>query len=41
MKNAGATGDITISQSDAEIISKYGEIRDEIGQTIRGCDDLY
>jgi methyl-accepting chemotaxis protein len=34
MKRAGTTGDITLTQRDSEVIGKYAEARDEIGQTI-------
>ncbi|MCL1822907.1 MAG: methyl-accepting chemotaxis protein [Oscillospiraceae bacterium] len=34
MKKAGTTGDITLTQNDLEVISKYGQMRDEIGETI-------
>ncbi|MCL1820385.1 MAG: methyl-accepting chemotaxis protein [Oscillospiraceae bacterium] len=34
MKKAGTTGDITLSQSDVEIIGVFAKARDEIGETI-------
>ncbi|MCL1835860.1 MAG: methyl-accepting chemotaxis protein [Oscillospiraceae bacterium] len=34
MNKAGTTGDITLSQHDAEIIGAHAESKDEIGQTI-------
>jgi len=37
MKRAGTTGDIRIQPTDAAAIAKYGDIKDEIGQTINGA----
>ena len=34
MRKAGTTGDIILSKEDAEVIGKYSQIKDEIGQTI-------
>ena len=37
MKKAGTTGDITLTRKDTEVIGKYAESRDELGQTIANC----
>ena len=37
MKKAGATGDLTLDPADEKIINKYGQVKDEIGQTINGA----
>lgn len=37
MKKAGATGNITLSPADIEVIGKYSKFRDEIGDTISGA----
>ncbi|MCL2080776.1 MAG: methyl-accepting chemotaxis protein [Oscillospiraceae bacterium] len=34
MQKAGTTGDITLAPQDVDTIGKYGEIKDEVGQTI-------
>jgi methyl-accepting chemotaxis protein len=34
MKNAGATGDITLRPEDVEVIGKFAMAKDEVGQTI-------
>jgi len=36
MKKAGNTGDITLTPSDQEVIGKYAQLKDEIGQAIAG-----
>ena len=35
MQKAGTTGDITLSADDKNVIGKYAELKDEIGQTIK------
>ncbi|MDR0222102.1 MAG: methyl-accepting chemotaxis protein [Oscillospiraceae bacterium] len=40
MKKAAVTGDMVIRPSDAEVIEKYGHLRDEIGQNIAACSDF-
>ena len=37
MKNAGATGDITLTPEDVANISEMAKVKDEIGQAINGC----
>jgi len=37
MSKAGSTGDITLSPEDMETITKYSEMKDEIGQAIQGA----
>ncbi|MCL2155801.1 MAG: methyl-accepting chemotaxis protein, partial [Leptospirales bacterium] len=37
MNKAGSTGDITLAPEDVEIINKYSQREDEIGQSIAGC----
>ena len=37
MRKAGDTGDIDLSASDLEVIAKYSQNRDEIGETINGA----
>jgi len=37
MNRAGSTGDITLSPADVEVISKYSQAEDEIGQAIKGA----
>jgi len=37
MKKAGATGDISLSQADIEVISKYADNKDELGECIKGA----
>jgi len=37
MNKAGTTGDINLSAEDFATIGKYGEMRDEIGQAIKGA----
>ena len=37
MNRAGTTGDIILNPADTEVISKYSEVRDEIGQAIKGA----
>ena len=37
MNKAGKTGELALSPDDLAVINKYGEIRDEIGQTINGA----
>ena len=37
MKRAGKTGDITLTDTDANAINKYVRLKDEIGQTIDGA----
>lgn len=34
MTRAGTTGDITLSQEDANVIANYGKMKDEVGQSI-------
>ena len=36
MKKAGSTGDISLRPEDIEVISRYAQNKDEIGQTIAG-----
>ncbi len=37
MSKAGQTGDLAMTQTDVDVIGRYGKIRDEIGQTIAAC----
>ncbi len=37
MEKAGTTGDITLRQEDRDIIGKYAQVKDEIGQCIHAC----
>ena len=37
MTKAGATGDLTMNSEDIEVIGKYSQVRDEIGQTINAA----
>jgi len=37
MTKAGTVGDLTLQPADMEVIAKYAQARDEIGQTIGSC----
>jgi len=37
MKKAGSTGDITLSPEDVDVISRFAETKDEIGEAISGA----
>jgi len=37
MNKAGTTGDISLTPADAEVIGKYAQIKDEIGEAISGA----
>ncbi|MDR1692274.1 MAG: MCP four helix bundle domain-containing protein, partial [Oscillospiraceae bacterium] len=40
MKKAGSTGDISMTQEDADTSMNYGQIRDEIGETIKNTSSF-
>ena len=40
MKKAGSTGDIILNKEDSEIIEKFSEINNEIGELVRSIDSF-
>ena len=41
MSQAGSTGDVALKPEDAETIAKLSQAKDEIGQTVDGCAELF